>query len=125
MRVTDEKTEENPKAGCAQQKSSSKVKKTYDNYFSDHKSIEDQSSLWLDDFDLPVTSMIDSRVADSFLSQNGQAWGVVGGGHDDEGLGRDDVWTGVFQDWSLDDDEPAGREENVQLSMPFDVLNAL
>ena len=121
------KQRKTPKQGARSKKSSSKVKKTYDNYFSDHKSIEDQSSLWLDDFDLPVTSMIDSRDGDSFLSQNGQAWGDVGvgGGHDDEGLGRDDVWTGVFQDWSLDDDEPAGREENVQLSMPFDVLNAL
>ena len=51
--------------------------------------------------------------------------GVVGGGHDDEGLngmmfGPACSKTGP----SMTMNRPAA-EENVQLSMPFDVLNAL
>ena len=87
--------------------------------------LEDQSaSLWLDDFDISGASMIDSKATDSFLANtNHAAWGVVGAVND-EGLGRDDVWTGVFQDWSLDD-EPANREEHGHLNLPFDDLATL
>ena len=102
--------------------------KSLDTLLNEYRSIEDQSSsLWLDDFDLSGASMIDSKVSDGFMAHtNHAAWGAVGvGAVQDEGLGRDDVWTGVFQDWSLDDDEPAGREEHGHLSLPFDDLNAL